>query len=478
MIPFFTEARGHARWLVPYLAPLIYYAFAVVDSMRTPPTRTAAAAIMTVLALASWWIDRSVLTTGIETEYESTRDVARRFAARIAPGDAVADRKPYFAFYANAPYVEIPAAPYDETVARLAQDGVRYLALHAKTVDRLRPALRPLVFDEAAVRGELRYRQVAAEPTGELIYERTGSADSLSARRLTTPEIGDLTPAWSPDGNRIAFRRYLADGGAAVCIVDSDGENVRELARTSRERDPVAWSPDGKRVVYTAMIDGNFELLSLDVRSGATARIANSASHEWSPSFARDTGAFVFCSDRDGTPAAWMLARGAREPVRVSPAKTVADLASISPSGRRVAWVDLEGRLIFWNLETAEGMGVFEPRGVVFSASWSPDEHMVVLEAYDWGATRLYLVDSGNGHALLLTHSRLGEGMPSWSPDGHEIAAVSAREGTPSVWVFGHLAPYVERLRGDYRVMTLQRPEPLRAKVPDGLRRVLPSRAK
>jgi TolB protein len=226
------------------------------------------------------------------------------------------------------------------------------------------------------------------------------------------------------------------------------------------------------------MIDGTFELVSLDVRSRATSRIASSPAHEWSPSFARDTGALVFCSDRDGTPAAWLFTRGARDPSRVSPAKTVADLASISPSGRRVAWVDLEGRLIFWNPEKAEGMGVFDPRGVVFAASWSPDERMVVLEAFDWGATHLYLVDSTKGRALLLTHSRLGEGMPSWSPDGREIAAVSAREGTPSVWVFGNLAPYIARLVDNDTVMTLRRPEPLRAQVPDGLRRVHPTKAR
>ncbi|HXV14607.1 MAG TPA: hypothetical protein VEC56_10435, partial [Candidatus Krumholzibacteria bacterium] len=273
-IPFFTEARGQVRWLVPYLAPLILYAFRVVDAARTSRARFATAALLAALSLASLWINRSVFATGVESEYESTRGVARRFAGRIEPGDAIADRKPYFAFYAGARYVEIPAAPYDDTVAYLANEGVRYLALHAKSVDRLRPALRPLVFDAAAVRGELRYRQIVQEPTGELIYERTGTTDSLSFRRLTRPEIGDLTPAWSPDGRRIALRRFLPDGGAALVLVDRDGGNERELARTSRERDPIAWSPDGARIVYTTLAGGHFDVVSLDVRSGATARIA------------------------------------------------------------------------------------------------------------------------------------------------------------------------------------------------------------
>lgn len=474
VIPLFTEARGQTRWLVPYLAPLIYFAMGTVDWLKNRRVRAGATAAVAVLAAASWWINRGVLQYGVESEYESTRDVASRFASRVAPGDLVADRKPYFAFYSGARYVEIPAAPYDETIAHLANAGVRYLALHAKTIDRLRPTLRPLVFDEAAVRGEVRYRQIVGEPTGELVYERTGAVDSLSARRLTNPEVGDLTPSWSPDGRSIAFRRFLPDGGAAVCLIDREGENFRELARTSRERDPIAWSPDGARIVYTALIDGNFELVSLDVRSRATARIASSTSHEWSPSCSR-AGAIVFCSDRDGTPAVWRLNPREREPTRLSPSKTEADLASIAPSGRRVSWVDLEGRLIFWDLETKEGIGVFEPRGVVFAASWNPDETMVVIEAFDWGATRLYLVDSHNGRALLLTHSRKGEGMPSWSRDGREIIAVSAREGKPSVWAFGNLARHIDRLDVDYKAIALQRPEELRTPPPDGLRRVRPT---
>ncbi len=445
--------------------------------MRWPRARTWTTALVAVLAASSLYVNRSVYHTGVESEYKSTRDVARRFAARIQPGDAVAGRKPYFAFYAGARYVEIPAAPYDETVDHVTRDA-RYLVLEEKTVDRLRPILRPLIFDASAVRGELRLRQIVVEPTGEFVYERTGAVDSLSMRRLTTPDIGDLTPSWSPDGKWIAFRRFLADGAAAVFVIDRDGENLRELARTSRERDPIAWSLDGTRVVYTALVDGNFELISLDVRSGRTTRVAASASHEWSPSFARDTGAFVFCSDRDGTPAAWMLSRGARDPVRVSLAKTVADLASLSPSGDRAAWVDLDGRLIFWNLAAREGTGVFEPRGVISPASWSPDASMVVVEAFDWSSARLYLVDAKNGHALMLTHSRTGDGMPSWSPDGKEIVAVTARDGAPSVWVYGNLAPYLERLHERDDVRVLQRPNQLRTPPPAGLRRVLPEPTK
>jgi TolB protein len=327
------------------------------------------------------------------------------------------------------------------------------------------------VFDESAVRGESRYRQVAAETTGEFVYERTGREDSLTARRVTTPEIGDLYPAWSPDGRRIAFRRHLEDG-AVVCVVDRDGGNLRELARVSRERDPLAWSPDGTRLVYGANVGGNLEIVAHDVRTGNESRIASGASHEWSPSFARADPGFAFCSDRDGTPGAWLLS-SEREPARrLTPAGNIADLVSVSPSGKRAAWVDGDGRLILWNVSASEGFGVFEPRGVISPASWSPGEDYVVVEAFDWGTSHLYVVDANDGRALMLTHSRTGEGMPSWSPDGREILCVSARAGRPSVWALSNVEPFLARLRSGERVAVLDRPEALRSKPPDGLRRV------
>jgi uncharacterized protein (DUF4213/DUF364 family) len=42
--------------------------------------------------------------------------------------------------------------------------------------------------------------------------------------------------------------------------------------------------------------------------------------------------------------------------------------------------------------------------------------------------------------------------------------------------VYGNLAPYIARLKEDYEVLVLQRPEVLRTPPPEGLRRVLPTR--
>ena len=65
--------------------------------------------------------------------------------------------------------------------------------------------------------------------------------------------FGPRKPAWSPDGNRIAFM-HPGDGKlnvAQIFVVNADGSDLRRLTREpdgerNSESDP-AWSPDGSR---------------------------------------------------------------------------------------------------------------------------------------------------------------------------------------------------------------------------------------
>ena len=82
--------------------------------------------------------------------------------------------------------------------------------------------------------------------------------DGTGERQLlsTTDSLGDLD--WSPDGTRIAFSM---GGGGATCVpvcdghvyvMDADGSNLRQITfETGEQLDP-AWSPDGQRIAFAA----------------------------------------------------------------------------------------------------------------------------------------------------------------------------------------------------------------------------------
>ena len=94
------------------------------------------------------------------------------------------------------------------------------------------------------------------------------NADGSNPRQLARNAAWS-NPAWSPDGRRIAFRRFDRQIGSAgpsgLYVVNADGSGLRRLARHAGGR-VLAWSPDGRTIaflhnseVYIVKADGSDE---------------------------------------------------------------------------------------------------------------------------------------------------------------------------------------------------------------------------
>ena len=135
------------------------------------------------------------------------------------------------------------------------------------------------------------------------------NADGSGKRRLTSNNVADFYPAWSPDGRRIVFAR-LVDAGAggqeaAIVVTDADGKGERVVARETSATDPVflstpAWSPDGEQIAFTRAVFTESALESaiyLVSPTGGTPRRLedDAAAPAWSP----DGEQIAFTSQRD-----------------------------------------------------------------------------------------------------------------------------------------------------------------------------------
>ena len=98
-------------------------------------------------------------------------------------------------------------------------------------------------------------------------------ADGGNPRRLTNSPRNEWSPAWSPDGERIAF---VSDrGDFEIYVMDANGQKHRKLTNNRHGGWAPSWSPDGKRIVFESERDDNEDIYVMDADGGNIQNLTN-----------------------------------------------------------------------------------------------------------------------------------------------------------------------------------------------------------
>ena len=97
-----------------------------------------------------------------------------------------------------------------------------------------------------------------------------GTAAGTVPRQLTSTKEGATQPAWSPDGQQLAFVRSI-DDKPQVFVMPADGGEARQLTRYKHGATAPQWSPDGRQVLFSSAIPLR-ELLKDSLLNAAKAR--------------------------------------------------------------------------------------------------------------------------------------------------------------------------------------------------------------
>jgi Tol biopolymer transport system component/predicted Ser/Thr protein kinase len=171
--------------------------------------------------------------------------------------------------------------------------------------------------------------------------------------RRVAPEGFD--PAWSPDGKMLAVCTAPANDPfgrpsfGEIFLVDVDSRQVIPLSATKDDvpslqlpHDAVApnWSPDGTRIVYWSTEGGQRDLYWMNSEGGTRHRIINDAATDWDPIWAPDGQSVIFLSDRGGTLGLWRLpltpeGEYAGEPTPMMPGPVQIEEFAMMPDGSR-----------------------------------------------------------------------------------------------------------------------------------------------
>jgi serine/threonine protein kinase/Tol biopolymer transport system component len=284
---------------------------------------------------------------------------------------------------------------------------------------------------------------------GLFVMGRTGEA----VRRVTQE---GFNPAWSPTGTELAyttvateFRPQNEEQRGTLMVVPAGGGLPRKLLdRAMLPR----WSPSGRRIAFSGGlrgVEGTSNIATVPSAGGAVVPVTRDAFLNWNPAWAPDGLHLFFASNRGGSMNIWRIAideasgepRGEPEAI-TTPASFAAHL-SVSADGRSLAYTAvLETQNIEkLQLDPAKAEVIGDPMPVTTgSRFWanpdpSPDGSQVVFYSQVGPEGDLYVARSDGSRGLRqLTDDRPIDRVPRWSPGGERIAMFSDRSGELHVW--------------------------------------------
>ncbi|MBX7169449.1 MAG: DPP IV N-terminal domain-containing protein [Pyrinomonadaceae bacterium] len=315
---------------------------------------------------------------------------------------------------------------------------------------------------------------------------------------LTENSISDDTqPAFSPDGNRIAFRSERSPAG--IYVMEATGENLRRVGdgahpswspdgkeivvstngmdapnvligkdnglsiinlETGAKRELLkqnayfpTWSPNKKRIAYwfypTAIGRRDIATISADGKAEPIVLTGEFALSNWNPVWSPDGKFLYFVSDKNGNWNFWRVAidensgkpLGEPEPI-VTPSKYSRHLA-FSADGKKMIYVqsETESNIQRVDFDDKNEKIIGNPSWVttgdreVTRAILSPDGKQFLMRQIRRTQDDIVVVNQDGTGWHDITNDTPFDRFPRWSPDGSQIALASDRSGNYEIWM-------------------------------------------
>jgi Tol biopolymer transport system component len=111
-----------------------------------------------------------------------------------------------------------------------------------------------------------------------------------------------LSPKWSPDGKWLALTSTdgSPDGKADVCVMDIQGNQLKNLTQSPGIDEVGSWSPDGSKIVFFSNRDGNGEIYVMGSNGRKQVNLTNHPALDAAPTWSPDGTKIAFHSNREG----------------------------------------------------------------------------------------------------------------------------------------------------------------------------------
>jgi serine/threonine protein kinase len=264
----------------------------------------------------------------------------------------------------------------------------------------------------------------------QIVFQRDGAIWSVPPPKGTPQKIVErgANPSWSWDGKRLVFER-----DDEIWFCDATGANVHRVdgipvvGHFVVDRTP-AFSPDGTRIAYFQSRSnsplGDFWVV--DLRTGKAQRVTQDAAPGGTPVWTSDGKDIIYSSTRGGSRTLWRVpvAGGAPAPVTVGAGEDTDP--QISRDGQRLIYTNTRNSFVLKLFDSATGKDrdvmEFRDQKVVYP-SFSPDGNRIAFfRIADEGDSHLFIIDRDGKNLTQVTRSRGEQNIfPHWAADAGSL---------------------------------------------------------
>ena len=275
-------------------------------------------------------------------------------------------------------------------------------------------------------------------PAQESLY--ISNADGSLERALSQGSL-DYNPAWSPDGDWIAFTSER-NGSADLYRIRTDGSGLERLTDDPAYDDQAAFSPDGNQMVFvTTRAGGTADLWVLDLKTRRSKPLTSGPGGDFRPAWSPDGNWIAFSSDRESS---LPMAKGRWEHLHL------VDIYLVHPDGTGLKRLSRHGDFCGspkWSTDGKSVVAYCMPAEDTWTYRVTVEEGDTTLQRIDIGTGNMTPVSAGpgvkmfpsvlaSGQVAYVRRNTEGQGVyyadgkagpagdvrsPSWSPDGRKV---------------------------------------------------------